>query len=60
MDAFQKIGSSSVKDLNEQLRMSKLFLNMVIHDLRNPTTSIKMGLEETIFKIRDIKEIFKD
>ena len=33
---------------------------MVIHDLRNPTSSIKMGLEETIFKIRDIIEIYKE
>jgi signal transduction histidine kinase len=60
MDAFQKVGTISVKELNEQLRMSKLFLNMVIHDMRNPTTSIKMGLEDTIFKIKDINQIYKE
>jgi len=30
--------------LKEQLRNSKLFLNMCVHDLKNPTTSILQGL----------------
>ena len=40
--------------------MSKLFLNMVIHDLRNPTSSIKIHLEDIIFKIQDIDKLFQD
>jgi len=36
-----------LKSLTNQLDGSKRFLNMVIHDMRNPTTSIKMGLENT-------------
>lgn len=30
--------------LKEQLRTSQLFLNMCVHDLKNPTTSISQGL----------------
>jgi hypothetical protein len=39
--------------------MSKLFLNMVIHDLRNPTSSIKLGLEDTIHNISNIELIYE-
>ena len=44
VDGLYRISQISVRDLSEQLRMSKLFLNMVIHDCRNPTSSIKLGL----------------
>jgi hypothetical protein len=33
-----------ILSLKEQLHKSKLFMNMVIHDCRNPTSSIKVGL----------------
>ena len=33
---------------------------MCIHDLRNPTSAIKLGLEETIVNIKDIETIFED
>ena len=39
--------------------MTKLFLNMVIHDFRNPTTSIKVGLEQALQKLKQIKMIFE-
>jgi hypothetical protein len=32
-------------------------MNMVIHDLRNPTVSIKMGLQNTILKLSEMEEI---
>ena len=60
IDSVSKLSTQSVSTLNEQLRMSKLFLNMVIHDLKNPTSSIKIGLEDTIFEIKDIEKIFQD
>ena len=44
-----------IKVLNAQLHKSKLFLNMVIHDMRNPTVSIKIGLELVIEELRLIK-----
>ena len=40
--------------------MSKLFLNMVIHDCRNPTSSIKIGLSLIMSKIKEMNEINKD
>ena len=33
---------------------------MVIHDMRNPTTSIKIGLENTILKLREVYSILDD
>ena len=33
---------------------------MVIHDMRNPTSAIKMGLEQTIFKLREIGSLFDE
>ncbi len=33
---------------------------MVIHDMRNPTSSIKNGLQYTLLKMREIDQIYKD
>lgn len=49
-----------MKDLKSQAHSSKLFLNMVVHDMRNPTKSIKMGLQTTISKLRDLVKIHED
>ena len=49
-----------MKDLKSQAHRSKLFLNMVVHDMRNPTKSIKMGLQTTISKLRDFNQINED
>lgn len=49
-----------IEDLTLQLRQSKMFLNMVIHDMRNPTVSIKLGLQASIAALRSIGVIFKD
>jgi hypothetical protein len=35
-----------IKKLESQLETSKLFMNMVIHDLRNPAESIHEGLKQ--------------
>ena len=40
--------------LKSQLLRQKLFLNMVIHDMRNPTTSIKAGLNLAIDELSKI------
>lgn len=37
------INIKDLKDLQSHLKNTKMFLNMVIHDLRNPTVSLKMG-----------------
>ena len=31
---------------------------MVIHDMRNPTNSIKVGLDQTLQTLRDLESIF--
>ena len=40
-----QVSHTKIEGLSEQLKMSKIFLNMVIHDMRNPTSSIKAGLQ---------------
>jgi hypothetical protein len=37
-----------IRVLESQVLNSKIFLNMVIHDLRNPTNSIEYALKEVI------------
>ena len=34
-----------INKLNEQIRTNKLFLNMIIHDLRNPTVSQRAAIK---------------
>ena len=38
-------GSSEIEQLRAQINRNKRFLGMVIHDFRNPTVSVKLGLE---------------
>jgi len=45
INCLYHLSLGSVQNFSNQLKMTKLFLNMVIHDFRNPTTSIKTGLE---------------
>jgi hypothetical protein len=37
-----------IKKLQRQLINNKIFLNMVIHDMRNPTNSIEYGIKEVL------------
>lgn len=60
VDNFYQVSQLSMKELNEQLKMTKLFLNMVIHDCRNPTSAIKLGLELLNSKVKAIQEVAKD
>ena len=53
-------GQKNLKFLEAQLQRSKLFLNMVVHDMRNPTKSIKMGLSTSISKLRSLLKIKQD
>ena len=50
-------GHEKIQFLETQLHRSKLFLNMVVHDMRNPTKSIKMGLSSSISKLRGLMKI---
>lgn len=40
----RKVNAGEIKELKEKLKFQKQFLNMIIHDLRNPSESIKEGL----------------
>ena len=49
-----QVGQTQLESLQNQLYASKMFLNMIIHDMRNPTTSIKIGLESSISQLSDV------
>lgn len=60
IDAIGQARINQIETLTLQLRQSKMFLNMVIHDMRNPTVSIKLGLQACISALSFIGLIFKD
>ena len=60
VNGLYQISQGTVKSLRNQLCMSKLFLNMVIHDCRNPTASIKLGLILIMGQMNEIKQITLD
>ena len=39
---------TKVQKLQKQLTTNKIFMNMVIHDMRNPTNSIEFALKEVL------------
>ena len=41
-----------IKSLEGQLKNTKIFLNMVIHDMRNPSNSIEFAIKEVIKMLR--------
>jgi hypothetical protein len=55
-----EIGQRELRDKESQLHRSKLFLSMVVHDMRNPTKSIKIGLQSSISKLRDLLKIHNE
>lgn len=46
-----------LKEVKARLQNTKMFLNMVIHDLRNPTVSLKMGSIQAIAMLNLITSI---
>lgn len=40
--------SKKVQELEIKLKNTKIFLNMVIHDMRNPSTSIEFAVKEVL------------
>ena len=40
-----------METLKMQLKSSKIFMNMIIHDLRNPTVSSRMGTTRVLEEI---------
>ena len=54
-----KLAKQTLQQQKEQLLQSNIFLNMVIHDMRNPTNSISIGLQQTIIRQRSILDRLK-
>jgi hypothetical protein len=57
-EALQYFKSKSVK-LEKSLENTKIFLNMVIHDLRNPTNQVEYLVNQSVKKLKVIQSKFK-
>ena len=44
---------NKIELLEQQIKRNKRFLGMVIHDMRNPTVAIKLGLENIQLNLVD-------
>ncbi len=53
--ALQHFKEKTIK-LDSDLDNNKIFLNMVIHDLRNPTNQVDFLVNQTLGLLKDIKE----
>ena len=49
-----------ISSLGKQLDSNKIFLNMVIHDMRNPTSSIKEGLKLALGELMKVQIMCQD
>ena len=45
-------------ELENNLENNKVFLNMVVHDMRNPTNQIEYILNQSIEQLKDLKNHF--
>jgi hypothetical protein len=45
-------------ELENKLENNKVFLNMVVHDMRNPTNQIEYILNQSIERLKDLKNHF--
>ena len=46
--------------MQQQITSNRVFLDMVVHDMRNPTSSIEFGLKETLKALDKYFDTFKD
>lgn len=46
--------------IKESLEQNKLFINMVVHDLRNPSNMIKFALKQVLDNSEQIKKVTKE
>ena len=45
-------------ELENNLENNKVFLNMLVHDMRNPTNQIEYILNQSIEQLKDLKNHF--
>lgn len=55
MRLTHKFYKQSVNQLRDLLKSNKIFLNMVIHDCRNPTNQIKFAIDMALTTIRKVE-----
>jgi hypothetical protein len=48
--------AKKMEQLQKGVTSSKLFMNMCIHDMRNPTVSIKLGLQQALLLLSTVKK----
>lgn len=53
-------GQHKLLEMRQRLARNKMFFNMVIHDMRNPTVSTKLGLNECINHLSSITSMLND
>ena len=53
---YIEILKKKIKRLEQQLNNTKIFLNMVIHDMRNPTNAMEYAIKEVINLLEKAKE----
>lgn len=48
--------NQEIGKLRDNLKNMKVFMNMVIHDLRNPTNQIKYGVDQAFSQVTILEE----
>ena len=54
-----QLSNQKILRLEKKLYQSKILLNMIIHDMRSPTSSIKSGLEQVNLRLMENKKMRK-
>ena len=53
------LGNQKIEELEKKVYQSKILLNMIIHDMRIPISSIKIGLEQVNLRLMENKKMRK-
>lgn len=47
-------------NLTKKLKESNMFLSMAVHDMRNPTVSMKLGLQATLGITKSMERVIQE
>jgi len=53
------LSNQKIEELERKVYQSKILLNMIIHDMRIPISSIKIGLEQVNLRLMENKKMRK-
>ena len=51
-DELVSLNANCLEQMQTQLKNNQIFMNMVVHDMRSPTVSIKLGLEYLLANLK--------